>query len=147
MHADTLYHRMLAQENAIEEAKSAGRPIPNFPSIHSPDQRPRPPKESSDLIETGDAREPVVDDLPQLLPDTVKLMRPEAAQALRERMKDMDQVSREYEEQSAVAEIDAARESAQSYNKIMHHLTEARNKRRAEGNATAGDTISGWFGW
>ena len=88
-----------------------------------------------------------MDDLPQLSPNTVKLMKPEAAQALRERIKDMDPLSREYEEKSVVAEIEAARETAQSYGKIMHHLTESRNKRRAEGNATVGDTISGWFGW
>ena len=33
MHADTLYHRMLEQEAAIEAAKAEGRPVPAFPPL------------------------------------------------------------------------------------------------------------------
>lgn len=35
MHADTLYHRMLDQEEAIEAAKAEGKPIPVFPPLVS----------------------------------------------------------------------------------------------------------------
>ncbi|KAL2050698.1 hypothetical protein ABVK25_009085 [Lepraria finkii] len=35
MHADTLYHRMLAQEKATDEAKAAGQPAPTFAPILS----------------------------------------------------------------------------------------------------------------
>ncbi|KAG4216841.1 hypothetical protein PC116_g34678, partial [Phytophthora cactorum] len=33
MHADTLYHRMLAQEAEITAAREEGRPIPQFPPL------------------------------------------------------------------------------------------------------------------
>ena len=33
MHADKLYHRMLAQEQAIQEAKAAGQPAPVFAPV------------------------------------------------------------------------------------------------------------------
>jgi hypothetical protein len=33
MHADTLYHRMLDQEEAIEKAKAEGKLIPTFPPV------------------------------------------------------------------------------------------------------------------
>ena len=147
MHADTLYHRMLAQEEAIEEARATGNPIPQFPYIQSSGQRPRPPKEPSSPAEAKGGTDSTYDDLPQLLPSTMKIIKPEAAQELRKRIKDMDPVSRELEERSVVAELEAARKTAQSYGKIMENMTEARKKRRAEGNATVGDTISGWLGW
>ena len=39
MHADTLYHRMLEQEAAVNKAKEAGEPIPTFPPILAPSGR------------------------------------------------------------------------------------------------------------
>lgn len=40
MHADTLYHRMLAQEAAIAAAKASNTPIPTFPPIMTSSSSP-----------------------------------------------------------------------------------------------------------
>lgn len=42
LHADTLYHRMLAQEAAIAAAKTSNAPIPTFPPLMSPSSAQSP---------------------------------------------------------------------------------------------------------
>ena len=140
MHADTLYHRMLAQEAAIKEAEAAGRPVPTFPSIHSADQSPLPP--STNPSASTDAEE-----LPVLSPDTMKALKPEAAMDLRRRIKDLDPFAREAEERATMAELHAAEDAAREVKRYTGKLDREREKRREEGKETAKDSISGWFGW
>ncbi|KAL9129662.1 MAG: hypothetical protein Q9217_001941 [Psora testacea] len=136
MHADTLYHRMLAQERAIEEAKAAGQPVPEFRSILSSDRLP-PPSTTSTGTSTND--------LPQLSPATVRTLTPEAAAALRERMKPLDAYGREAEESSTMAELQAAAEASREIDKLNE---ERRRKAKAErAEAGEGDKGGGWFEW
>lgn len=46
MHADTLYHRMLDHEAAVEQAKAEGRPVPVFEPV-MPGSTPSPSSSSS----------------------------------------------------------------------------------------------------
>ncbi|MCJ1459402.1 hypothetical protein MMC28_009780 [Mycoblastus sanguinarius] len=147
MHADTLYHRMLAQEKAVEEAKASNSPIPSFPSILSSsaaaataaDVSPSPTSVPARSTDPKDSKP----DLPILSSETQKLLTAASQRALRERMKDMTPAEREVEEQSVIMEGTAASETGRQ----VAEINELRKKRRAEGKATAGDTISGWFGW
>lgn len=142
MHADTLYHRMLAQEAATAEAKAAGLPVPQFapmlPSVSkSTIARPVPG-------DTTSAPSPASkDDLPPLTSETQTLLKPASQAALKERLKTMTPLERELEERTVIMEGKAVSETGKQVTEIM----EQSKKRREEGKATFGDTISGWFGW
>ena len=163
MHADTLYHRMLAQEAAVADAKAAGLPEPQFPpmlpsvSVSTPSTTAAPvpanevttaisalssPPESAPVSSSSSSKDGD-DGLPQLMPETRKLLKPSAQAALRERMKDMSPTERELEEKGMLMSVKTNRETG----KLMMDINEERKKRREEGKATLGDNISAWFGW
>ena len=170
MHADTLYHRMLAQEAAVADAKAAGLPEPQFPpmlpsvsvstsssssSSSTTTAAPVPandvtaaisalssPPESAPVSSSSSSKDGD-DGLPQLMPETQKLLKPSAQAALRERMKDMSPTERELEEKGMLMSVKTNRETG----KLMMDINEERKKRREEGKATLGDNISAWFGW
>ena len=147
MHADTLYHRMLAQEAAIQEAKATGLPTPTFAPILSPEkpsstslqQRQQPAAPASFAAEAGDALEGEV----ELSATTKALLRPESQEKLLKKLKEMPPSEREVEERSVQMEARASQEIGER----VRQVEEGRKKRREEGNASIGDTISGWFGW
>ena len=149
MHADTLYHRMLAQEAATEEAKVAGLPEPQFPPILSSVSKSTtaiPTSSDTTTISKPTTPAPAAalkDDLPPLLPETETLLTPATQAALRERLKTMTPTERELEERGVIMDAKAARETGKQVTDILGQ----KKKRREEGKATAGDTISGWFGW
>lgn len=142
MHADTLYHRMLAQEAAAQEAKAAGLPEPQFAPILPSVSRSTTPTPATIGITPAPAP-PSKDDLPSLTPETQDLLNPASQAALRERLKTMTPTERELEERAVIMEAKEACETGKHVTDIMG----LRKKRRDEGNATVGDTISGWFGW
>ena len=146
MHADTLYHRMLAQEAAAEEAKAAGLPEPQFAPILSSVSKSITANNNTTATATTTAPPPQPtskDDLPSLTPETQTLLTPASQAALRERLKGMTPMERELEERGVIMEAKAASETGKQVTDIIGQ----RKKRREEGKATAGDTISGWFGW
>lgn len=148
MHADTLYHRMLAQEAAIEDAKAAGLPEPQFAPILSSVSRsttatPIANDTTSPAPPLAAAASSSKDELPLLMPETQTLLTPASQAALRERLRTMTATERELEERGVIMEARAASETGKQVTDIIGQ----RKKRREEGKATAGDTISGWFGW
>lgn len=152
MHADTLYHRMMAQEAAIAEAKAAGLPEPQFapmmPSVSTsttaaPVAMNDPTAATAAIPPAPPASGSSKDDLPTLMPETQAMLIPGAQAALRERMKDMTPTERELEEKSVLMSGKSNIETAQ----LMMDIHEQRKKRREEGKATFGDHVSGWFGW
>ena len=165
MHADTLYHRMLAQEATAADAKAAGLPEPQFPpmlpsvsvspSSSTTTAASAPANEVTAAVTAlslpADNSAPVPsssskdgeDGLPQLMPETRRLLKPSAQAALRERMKDMTATERELEEKGMLMMVKTTTETG----KLMMDINEQRRKRREEGKATLGDNISAWFGW
>lgn len=156
MHADTLYHRMLAQEKATQEAKAAGLPAPTFAPILSSDSAGVSPSSSANtsaptfepaippsLGASKTSKDKKLQELPRLQPATQSVLTSQAQQALRERLKDLTPVEREVEERGVQMEAQAVGEMSEQ----VKQVEEGRKKRRDEGKGTAGDTISGWFGW
>ena len=137
---------MLAQEAAIEEAKATGLPTPTFAPILSPEkpvstsQVPQQPATlTSSAAEAGDAEEGEV----ELSATTKALLRPESQGKLLKRLKELPPSEREVEERSVQMEARASQEIGER----VRQVEEGRKRRREEGNASIGDTISGWFGW
>ncbi|KAF6226975.1 hypothetical protein HO133_008416 [Letharia lupina] len=145
MHADTLYHRMLAQEAAAAEAKAAGLPEPQFAPILASVSRSTTPAAgpTTPAPSPAPAAAAKKDDLPPLMPETQALLTAETQAALRQRLKGMTPTERELEEKGLVMDAKAARETGRQVSDIIG----LRKSRREEGKATVGDTISGWFGW
>ena len=147
MHADTLYHRMLVQEAAAADAKAAGLPEPQFapilPSVSKSTTTQTPVPDDTNNIPGAAAAMAPKGDLPTLMPETQRLLTPASQAALRERLKSMTAMERELEERGVLMEAEAASETGRQVTDVI----EQRKKRREEGKATAGDTISGWFGW
>ena len=142
MHADTLYHRMLAQEAAAAEAKAAGLPEPQFAPIFSSVSRSTNAK--ADISGTTPGPKAVaMNALPDLAPETQKYLSLAAQAELRERMKGMTPVERELEEKGMMMEVRMASEAEEQVTTVLNE----KKKRRENGTATMGDTVSGWFGW
>ena len=152
MHADTLYHRMLAQEAAAAEAKAAGLPEPQFAPLLSSVSKPTTatpvPNHDNNNNNTTTAAAPLPasskdDDMPPLMSETQTLLSAASQASLRERLKALTPAERELEERAVIMEAKTARETGKQVTDIIGQ----RKKRREAGTATAGDTISGWFGW
>lgn len=165
MHADTLYHRMLAQEQAIETAKATGQPIPTFPPILAPadNKKPQsfrtatvnaatapvaPPSEQPQTpAEVNRAAVAAAQEkaLPPLDPEVERKLKPEAAVQLRKRLKGMDAFEREVEQRSTLTEIEDAMKTGQQ---IQDLRDEARQRRieAGEGRGEWGDFLVKWFG-
>ncbi|KAL9065484.1 MAG: hypothetical protein Q9161_008189 [Pseudevernia consocians] len=149
MHADTLYHRMLAQEAATAEAKAAGLPEPHFAPLLSSVSKPTTATSvlnHDNTTTTAAAPLPASskdDDMPPLMSETQKLLSAASQASLKERLKALTPAERELEERAVIMEAKTAMETGKQVTDIIGQ----RKKRREDGTATAGDTISGWFGW
>ena len=147
MHADTLYHRMLDQEKAIEAAKEAGQPAPSFApllsqprSAQSPAKSPTPPPSSSPIPDQSAPAEPAAEKEGPRLTDAARA-------ELRKRTKNQPQLVKELEERAMRAEAESDIGVAERVTDLMTARERARKERREKGQATVGDTISGWLGW
>ncbi|KAL2074264.1 hypothetical protein VTL71DRAFT_8042 [Oculimacula yallundae] len=134
MHADTLYHRMLAQEAAIESAKAANKPIPSFPPLlsSSPNSTPVPG--------AAHASKPENELQPSDLPVKVQA-------AFKKRLEGLNEGEREVEERAIKAEIQAGVEVAKNLGKVYEVQKEERRIRKEMGRETIGDKISSVFGF
>jgi hypothetical protein len=132
MHADTLYHRMLDQEAAIEAAKAEGRPVPIFPPILT-----KPPKVSG----APETEVPFEDN--KLEPADLSAR---VQKALKKRLEDLPEVERELEERAIKAEIQAGEQVAGHLGTIYEKQAEERRRRKEEGKETIADRFSSIFG-
>lgn len=153
MHADTLYHRMLDQEKAQKEAEEAGLPIPQFPPIipkaTAAVQSPAPSSLPSPVEPEAAAQTRSAVDVSERAEEGKKrdYLTPEARAELKKRMKDKPEVVRELEEKAMRAEAESDASVAKRVIALQGSAKEQRQARRAKGEATVGDTVSGWFGW
>ena len=141
MHADTLYHRMLAQEKAVEDAKASGQPMPDFNDTNPNYQTP------ISITSLANAKSSNEEELPPPSIELTQKLKPEAQLELQERLKGLTPAEREVEVRSKLGEYEADKQVAREVHRLRASASEERRKRREEGTATVGDTINGWFGW
>jgi hypothetical protein len=123
MHADTLYHRMLDQEAAIEAAKVEGRPIPPFPPLVT---TPIAPISGTNQLDPSD------------LPPAVQ-------KQLKKRLDGLSDEEREVEEKAIKAEIEAGEQVAGRLGSIYQKQEEEKKTRKEQGRETIGDKLSSIF--
>ncbi|KAH6720352.1 hypothetical protein BKA61DRAFT_233461 [Leptodontidium sp. MPI-SDFR-AT-0119] len=134
MHADTLYHRMLDQEKAIEAAKAEGKPVPEFPPLLS--------SQTKFSSAAGAAHANLEENKfkPSDLP-------PKVQAAFKKRLDGLTDEEREVEERAIKAEIQAGEQVAQSLGSIYERQAEEKRLRKEQGKETIGDKISSIFGF
>lgn len=134
MHADTLYHRMLEQEEAIESAKAEGRPLPAFEPLLKPSSRNNAAQ--SPTIPIVEPNLPKYSHLPPAMQDEIK-----------ERLKDLTDKDRELEERVITAELEAGEQVAGYMDNIHRKQAKERQMRKEMGKETIGDKFSSIFGF
>ncbi|KHN96714.1 uncharacterized protein MAM_05270 [Metarhizium album ARSEF 1941] len=116
MHADTLYDRMLVHETAVEQAKKDGTPIPIFD--------PALPKASAARV----------------------VPTQELEKTWREKLDKLPEGERVVEEAALRADLQAKSDVSKNVKQIWATQKEEREARKANGQATFGDTLSAIFG-
>jgi hypothetical protein len=151
MHSDKLWQRLQEQEAAVQAARDAGEPLPQFESILSPSnvqaiggKLPRPPEQrqqqssSSVAANTTDPKYPFPS-VPQELRETFD-----------KRIKDMAQDEAKIEEAVFLAETEQKRRVVLEGAGYLRAEGEARRKRFEAGEASIGDRIkrlTNWDAW
>ena len=139
MHADTLYHRMLERERAVEEAKAAGREIPQFPPILST----ATPTESSATTQSLPSDLPH-DQIP--LDPTLDQLAPRVKAQLRDRLKGLTPEERDVEMKAILGELTAGEAVTRRVDYLHEEAAKARRLRKEQGSETMGDRIMSIFG-
>ncbi|MCJ1471933.1 hypothetical protein MMC13_000574 [Lambiella insularis] len=139
MHADTLYHRMLDQERMVEEAKSAGLPIPTFPSLISPHRQ-----SAVTPVKDHSGKDSSVE---QPLPGDLEELKPKVKAQLRERLKGLSAEEREIEEKAMAMEIAAGEIVGKQITELYEETGNAKRLRKDQGKETFADRVGTWFGW
>lgn len=164
MHADKLYHTMLARERAVSLARASNSPLPQFPPLFSspthqtspntttnPNAPYYPPHPASPSPPTIPAStDPRLQNLSyeQAKTTYLKSLRPEVRPAL-ERNWDRKGLTAEekmVEARALAMEAEAGIETADEVGGMIREAREKRRERRRKGEAGWGDVISGWFG-
>ncbi|KAH7360238.1 hypothetical protein BKA65DRAFT_181044 [Rhexocercosporidium sp. MPI-PUGE-AT-0058] len=136
MHADTLYHRMLDQEKAIEAAKAEGKPLPEFPPLLSSSNKTKSSNTSAAAHAHLEENKLKPSDLP-----------PKVQAAFKKRLDGLTDEEREVEERAIKAEIQAGEQVALSLGSIYERQAEEKRIRKEQGKETIGDKISSVFGF
>lgn len=131
MHADTLYHRMLDQEAAIEVAKAEGRPIPTFAPLMS--------------TSTTSTTEAIAQRANELAGAKEAELSPEVRKQLQE-AKNLSEGEKELTQRAIAAEIKAGEEVATNLGNIFKKQDEERRKRKESGKETLVDYLGSLFG-
>ncbi|KAL8714627.1 MAG: hypothetical protein Q9220_001575 [cf. Caloplaca sp. 1 TL-2023] len=164
MHADKLYHRMLAQERATEEAKAAGLPAPVFDALvpsasASPELQPttagqqqQPQKRVASLLSHGTGPDTSSDSVLSIEESTteyLKRVQPRLRDQFRKEWdkRGLSPQERMLEARAVAMEAEAGVGVADQVGQMVQHTQRGREERRAKGDATLGDRISGIFGW
>jgi hypothetical protein len=133
MHADTLYHRMLAQEAAMEAAKAEGKPEPKFEPLLSTPQVGAPTPNAQAGVSA--IKEIKVSDLSE-----------ETQAKIRQKLDGLEGREKELEEKALLAEVKAGSQVADFLGNIYKERDEERIKRREIGKETISDRLTSIFG-
>ena len=123
MHADALYHRMLEQEAAIEEAKKEGRPVPKLEPMLM---------KSAVAVKKEDF--------------DISSMNPEAQKKWKEHLEKLPEQDRLAEEQAMKGELKAKAELASKLQGLWQEQAKEREARKSEGKETISDKVANLFG-
>lgn len=124
MHADTLYHKMLDQEAATEEAKQENKPIPKFEPLI-----PKP-----------------VTGVQQETQDVLEQLNPDVRKSFFEKLENTPEAERPAEEAAMRAELQAQVQVATQVQSLWDQQAEERKKRKEEGKETIKDKVAGLIG-
>ncbi|KAK5163104.1 uncharacterized protein LTR77_010888 [Saxophila tyrrhenica] len=141
MHADRLYHEMLAREKAIEQAEKEGQAAPTFAPLMQQDHVVQALGPESAYAR---ARQRAKD---EMLPTNLSAYPPEKQDEIRDRLKGLNDWQKEVEMQLIAAESRAQLEYAEKVKATMEEERAHRADRRERGKETAGDTIKRYWGW
>ena len=133
MHADKLFQRWQAQERLVAEAKKEGKPPPVFEPLLTPEVS---------VNSAEGAKAPAT-----TTPLEMAQLREDQKEKLEKKLKGQSPEERYYEERAYAAEIRAGLQTAEQWDKATQEVKQGKQERRARGDATLGDRISGWFGW
>ncbi len=141
MHADKLYHEMLAREKAIEEAKQAGGEVPKFAPLLQTETVTQALGEESAYVR---ARRRARD---EMLPTNLSAYSPDKQEEIKERLKGLSEQQKEIEMHLIAAESRAQLEYVDLLKAQREEERQHRAERRERGRETAGDTIKRLAGW
>lgn len=141
MHADKLYHEMLAREQRADEAKTRGEEAEVLPPLIEPKGTVAALGEKSAWARHRRRAA-------ELGQDTrLSHLSADKRQKVVERIKDMSEMEKEVELQLVVAETRAEVEYAEKIRDVMKDEQEHRRDRRERGKETVGDSIKRLWGW
>ncbi|KAL9018757.1 MAG: hypothetical protein Q9185_003987 [Variospora sp. 1 TL-2023] len=170
MHADTLYHRMLAQEAAAASAKANNLPAPTFEPLISPisssapadpttpEPKPQPQQQQQQPPSTTSesTNQPNSTSIRQPEPSSLSASKQLYLSKLKPRVRDgleaewaAQKLSEEEKVLAARAyamEAEAGVGVANQVGEMMQETQRRREERRQEGKGTLGDVVSGWLG-
>ncbi|OAF58786.1 hypothetical protein VC83_06066 [Pseudogymnoascus destructans] len=140
MHADTLYHRMLAQEKAVQEAEKEGKEMPKFAPLLG--------KGGSSVTAVTAAEAAAAKEQAPEIPKTSPLAKlPLDIQAqIKEKLEGLTGIERELQEKALAAEVSAGQEVKANLKDIYKDSNAERQKRVEEGNETIVDRVSSILG-
>ncbi|KAI0197686.1 hypothetical protein F4808DRAFT_438419 [Astrocystis sublimbata] len=127
MHADALYHRMLAQEEEAEAAKKEGRPIPKFTPI-VPKPMITTTTTTTNISTTGSEE-----------------LTPEQQETLKQRLEKVGEEDRAAETEAYKAEMRAKAEFAEKVQGLWRQQDRERQIRKEKGEETMWDRVAGVF--
>ena len=141
MHADKLYHEMLAREEAAEEAKQADQPAPTFQPLIEPETTTAALGSDSAWARARQRAQEVG------LSTNMSAYGPEKQKQIQERIKGLSDQKRELELHLIAAESRAQLEYAEQIKEEMDEERRLRADRRERGKETIGDSIKRLAGW
>nr|XP_023908605.1 uncharacterized protein LOC112020278 [Quercus suber]POF15550.1 hypothetical protein CFP56_48744 [Quercus suber] len=141
MHADKLYHEMLAREKAVQEADVAGLPAPKQEPLLNPSSLMQALGEDSAYAR---ARQKAAD---LGVKFQLSEMPKEAQEKIQGKLRGKSEFGKEVEMQLMAAEARAKLDYAQQLNDYWEEERQHRAERRESGKETFGDQIKRWSGW
>ncbi|KAL7620306.1 hypothetical protein AAE478_009299 [Parahypoxylon ruwenzoriense] len=135
MHADTLYHRMMAQEAEIAAARDAGLPVPKFPPLIP--RAPAPAPTAGEQIQQPKQQQQQHGEEEELTQEQLGV--------LKAKLKKVAEEDRVAEEEALRAEWRAKAEIAARVEGLWSQQERDRQARKERGEETMWDKVSGAF--
>ncbi|KAI9885446.1 MAG: hypothetical protein M1823_002752 [Watsoniomyces obsoletus] len=148
MHADKLYHRMLAQEALIEKAQEEGKPLPITDPLFTTPARPAisPQSSNNQTPPQGSSPSPGRYEPPTDIETILAKLPPASRKRLEEQLKGISSpVEREIEAKAFMAEIQATNQTLKNLEMHRRELDEGIKRRAEKGQGTFGDWVTKTF--